>query len=45
MTERTTRLFKTNYPFENEKCEWKEFKSLKALFQGRSGDDVTLMFL
>jgi ATP-dependent DNA helicase RecG len=31
---------KTNYPRENEKCEWKEFKSLKSAVSGRVGDDV-----
>ncbi|MFV8325612.1 ATP-binding protein [Flavobacterium sp. ZS1P14] len=31
---------KTNYPRENEKCEWKEFKSLKSAISGRAGDDV-----
>ena len=31
---------KTNYPLENEKCEWKEFKSLKSSVSGRAGDDV-----
>ncbi|WP_159916616.1 ATP-binding protein [Flavobacterium urumqiense] len=31
---------KTNYPIENEKCEWKEFKSLKSAVSGRTGDDV-----
>lgn len=29
-----------NYPLENEKCEWKEFKSLKSAVSGRAGDDV-----
>ncbi|MDI6048300.1 ATP-binding protein [Flavobacterium sp. XS2P24] len=31
---------KTKYPQENEKCEWKEFKSLKSAISGRAGDDV-----
>jgi ATP-dependent DNA helicase RecG len=31
---------KTNYPLENEKCEWKEFKSLKSAVSGRAADDV-----
>jgi ATP-dependent DNA helicase RecG len=31
---------KTNYPQENERCEWKEFKSLKSAVSGRAGDDV-----
>lgn len=29
-----------NYPIENEKCEWKEFKSLKNSVAGNEGDDV-----
>jgi ATP-dependent DNA helicase RecG len=31
---------KTNYPFENEKCEWKEFKFLKNSVAGNKGDDI-----
>ena len=31
---------KQNFPQENEKCEWKEFKSLKHHVSGREGDDV-----
>ncbi len=31
---------KENFPIENEKCEWKEFKSLKNSIAGNSGDDV-----
>jgi ATP-dependent DNA helicase RecG len=31
---------KNKYPRENEKCEWKEFKSLKSAVSGRAGDDV-----
>jgi ATP-dependent DNA helicase RecG len=31
---------KTNYPLENEKCEWKEFKSLKSAISARASDDV-----
>lgn len=31
---------KDNYPFENESCEWKEFKSLKHSFSGKAGDDI-----
>lgn len=31
---------KKNYPLENEKCEWKEFKSLKSAISGRAADDV-----
>lgn len=30
----------TNYPFENEKCEWKEFKSLKNSVSGDGGNDI-----
>ena len=30
----------TNYPIENEKCEWKEFKSLKNSVAGKEGNDV-----
>lgn len=29
-----------NFPIENEKCEWKEFKSLKNLVAGKEGDDI-----
>ncbi len=29
-----------NFPEENEKCEWKEFKSLKNSIAGRDGDDI-----
>jgi ATP-dependent DNA helicase RecG len=29
-----------NYPQENERCEWKEFKSLKHSVAGRKGDDI-----
>ncbi len=29
-----------HYPQENERCEWKEFKSLKHSVAGRKGDDV-----
>ena len=31
---------KTNYPLENEKCEWKEFKSLKNAVSGSIGNDI-----
>lgn len=31
---------KITYPIENEKCEWKEFKSFKSSISGRAGDDV-----
>jgi len=29
-----------NFPFENEKCEWKEYKTLKNCIAGKKGDDV-----
>jgi ATP-dependent DNA helicase RecG len=29
-----------NFPKENEKCEWKEFKSLKHAITGQAGGDV-----
>jgi ATP-dependent DNA helicase RecG len=29
-----------NFPKENEKCEWKEFKSLKNSISGKAGEDV-----
>jgi ATP-dependent DNA helicase RecG len=29
-----------NYPHENERCEWKEFKYLKNAVAGRKGDDI-----
>lgn len=31
---------KTNYPVENEKCEWKEFKSLKNAVAGNESNDI-----
>ena len=41
MTEKELHNYlKVNYPIENEKCEWKEFKSLKSAVSGRAGDDV-----
>lgn len=41
MTEKELQVYlKSNYPLENEKCEWKEFKSLKSAVSGRAGDDV-----
>lgn len=30
----------TQYPKENEECEWKEFKNLKNDFNGKEKDDV-----
>lgn len=41
MTEKELQNYlKTNYPLENEKCEWKEFKFLKSAVSARAGDDV-----
>lgn len=41
MTENELHIYlKNTYPLENEKCEWKEFKSLKSAVSGRAGDDV-----
>ncbi len=41
MTQSELKIYlKTSYPFENEKCEWKEFKSLKNCISGHKGDDV-----
>jgi ATP-dependent DNA helicase RecG len=41
MTEKELHYYlTTNFPIENEKCEWKEFKSLKNSISGKSGDDV-----
>ena len=41
MTELELKSFlKENFPKENEKCEWKEFKSLKVQFQQRQGEDL-----
>ena len=34
------KYLKKEYPFENETCEWKEFKSLKHSFSGTTGDDI-----
>ena len=31
---------KENFPKENEKCEWKEFKSLKSSISARQGEDL-----
>lgn len=30
----------THFPKENERCEWKEFKSLKHAIAGKAGEDV-----
>lgn len=35
-----TKYLQLNYPFENEKCEWKEFKSLKNCVAGKKGEDI-----
>ena len=41
MTEAELKSYlKDNYPFENESCEWKDFKSLKHSFAGNAGDDI-----
>lgn len=34
------KYIQTNYPCENETCEWKEFKSLKNSIAGNKGDDI-----
>jgi ATP-dependent DNA helicase RecG len=41
MTEKELQDYlKVNYPIENEKCEWKEFKSLKNSVSGDGGSDI-----
>lgn len=41
MTEKELQDYlKANYPIENEKCEWKEFKSLKNSVSGSAGNDI-----
>lgn len=41
MTEKELHHYlKTNFPLENEKCEWKEFKSLKNAVSGDAGSDI-----
>lgn len=41
MTEKELQDYlKAKYPIENEKCEWKEFKSLKNSVAGDAGKDV-----
>lgn len=41
MTEKELQDYlKTNYPLENEKCEWKEFKSLKNAVAGDISKDI-----
>lgn len=41
MTDKELQYFlQTNYPIENEKCEWKEFKTLKNSVAGNAGNDI-----
>lgn len=41
MTEKELQEYiKTNFPIENEKCEWKEFKHLKNAISGSAGNDI-----
>jgi ATP-dependent DNA helicase RecG len=41
MTEKELQDYlKTKFPVENEKCEWKEFKSLKNSVAGDAGKDI-----
>ena len=41
MTEKELQIYLQNrFPYENESCDWKEFKSLKNCFNGKEGDDV-----
>ncbi|MDE7386010.1 MAG: AAA family ATPase [Muribaculaceae bacterium] len=41
MTEKELQIYlKERFPCENEACDWKEFKNLKNLFNGKEGDDV-----
>lgn len=41
MTEKELQVYlKNRFPYENEACDWKEFKSLKNFFNGKEGDDV-----
>lgn len=34
------KYLRINYPLENEKCEWKEFKHLKNSVSGSAGNDI-----
>jgi ATP-dependent DNA helicase RecG len=34
------KYLKENFPHENEKCEWKEFKNFTHAVAGREGDDI-----
>lgn len=41
MTEQELKKYlQSQFPQENEACEWKEFKSLKHSFSGTSGNDI-----
>lgn len=41
MTEKELQQYlQTNYPKEDDGCEWKEFKNLKNSFYGKPGEDV-----
>ncbi|WP_310377383.1 ATP-binding protein [Flavobacterium sp.] len=41
MTEKELQEYlNTNFPIENEKCEWKEFKSLKNSVAGKESNDI-----
>lgn len=41
MTEKELQVYlQKRFPYENETCDWKEFKSLKNCFNGKEGDDV-----
>lgn len=41
MTEADLKYYlQTNFPHENEKCEWKEFKNLKHSISGSAGSDI-----
>lgn len=41
MTDRELQEYlRYNYPLEDEKCEWKEFRNLKNMFSGNEGQDV-----
>jgi len=41
MTEKELKYYlQKNFQFENEKCEWKEFKNLKHAVSGKQGEDI-----
>lgn len=41
MTEQELKIYiQSNFPQENEKCEWKEFKNLKHSISGSEGNDA-----